>query len=159
MKMTPLLCGAALSLGSLVVHAATSGWEPPEDCGRPVVQTTWFDSIFNKEKVAEEAKMKACLQRARDREERNMQRHLAEMNNIVNGTRDSCMRAIKKLSSAPSTLAFDYAKPFSFMQGLNGAGVNITEGGYSVKVSGSSVNGLFSVTCYTDNNFAVTNVK
>ena len=120
----------------MVVYAATARWEPPEACGPWVAEPGWFDSIFSKEKVAAAAKYQACEQRERDREKRNLERHTAEMEGIVNSTRESCKRAIRKLSSSPSTLSFDSSAPFSFMHGLNGAGVNITDGGYSVKVAG-----------------------
>jgi hypothetical protein len=90
---------------------------------------------------------------------RNSDRHQKQMEGIVYSTREACRLAVRRLSSQPSTLAFDYGKKYDIMYGLNGSGVDITDGGYSVDLSGSSVEGKFRVKCYMDERFKVTNVR
>lgn len=98
----------------------------------------------------------ACLERNKRRD------YLGEkskMQSIVDQAKDSCHNEIRKQSSAPATLSFDNQKNFEFITGLNGSGIDTTDGGYSIKVSGSDIRGSFHVMCYMNKSFRITNVK
>jgi hypothetical protein len=66
-----------------------------------------------------------------------------------NLARESCKQAVRKLSSAPTTLTWDHSID----------GPSPTDGGYFVRISGNDVSGRFSATCYMDTNYSVTHVR
>jgi len=138
--------------------SAPLAYEQPEDCGEPVGLPGWYDHLINKGKVKASAKYQQCFERNRERETRNIERQTAELKNIVFRAHESCHQAIVKIAPNAGTLSFDYAKPFSYMTGLNGSGVYTTEGGYSVQVSGSDYRGRFSLKCYMGKEFNVTGI-
>lgn len=135
------------------------GWEQSENCGPAVERPGKLESLFSKDKVAAFEKSEACTQRNRDRDERNIARNTKMLEGIVYNTRESCKQAVRKLAAAPSTLSFDYGKPFSYTGGLNASGVDTTDGGYSVNISGTAVGGAFAVKCYMDERFNITSIR
>lgn len=153
----PLIC--LLVAVPCTALALTSGRESLEDCGPSHDAPALYDRFINKPKVAAYEKSEQCLERNRGREERNIQRQTAELEGIVSRSHESCRQAIRRLAPQPATLSFDYAKPFSYMSGLNGSGVDTTDGGYSVEVSGSDIQGRFSVKCYMNKQFNVNSVR
>ena len=148
-----------LAAVSFAAFALPPEYEPLEDCGSPPDYPAWYDRAVNKSKVVAHEKYQQCLGRNRDRERRNIERQTAELQAIVFRSPESCRQAIRRIAPQPSTLSFDYAKPFSYLSGLNGSGVDRTDGGYSVEVSGSDFQGQFSVKCYMDKRFNVTGVR
>ena len=148
-----------LAAVSFAAFALPPEYEPLEDCGSPPDYPAWYDRAVNKSKVVAHEKYQQCLGRNRDRERRNIERQTAELEAIVFRSHESCRQAIRRVAPQPATLSFDYAKPFSYLSGLNGSGVDRTDGGYSVEVSGSDFQGQFSVKCYMDKRFNVTGVR
>lgn len=129
---------------------------PPENCGVQPTEPGFIGSLYNSSEKTALTNFYAC----RSRNERRLTlRSNGEMQNIVDRTTTSCQNAVRKLSSNPSTLSFDLAKFFSWKDGLNGSGVDITDGGYSVRISGSDISGRFSLTCYMEKTYNVTNVR
>ena len=128
-----------------------------ENCGAQPAKPSVLGSIVNAaaHKRAEES-YSACLER---NQRRDYLKGKSEGQAIVDRARDSCQNSVRRLSAAPSTLSFENGKDFEFIYGFNGSGIDRTEGGYSVKLSGSDVQGPFHVTCYLDKSFRVTNVK
>jgi hypothetical protein len=127
-----------------------------ENCGPQPPQAGLFGSIFNSAENRALDNYNVCRQR---NDRRAYLENKAEMQAIVDSTRESCKNAIRKMSSNPSTLSFDYGNAFDYLHGLNGSGVTTTDGGYSVKVSGSDVGGPFYVQCYMTKSFTITNVR
>ena len=139
--------------------AAPPGYEPEENCGAPVESPAWYERVVNKQKVNAYAKFEQCLDRNRERQKRNIERQTAELEGIVSRTHENCKQAIRRAAPQPATLSFEYAKPFSYTSGLNGSGVETTDGGYSVQVTGSDIQGRFVVKCYLDKQFNVTALR
>lgn len=127
-----------------------------ENCGPQPEAPGLLGSIFNGSQKKAVDNYYLCLERNK---RRDYLKGKAELQVIVDRTRESCQNRIRRLSSNPSTLSFDYGKDFDYLSGLNGSGVDTTDGGYSVKVSGSDVSGKFYVTCYMDKSFNITNVR
>jgi hypothetical protein len=152
----------------LSIQAATAGWTafqdaedrkalgPPENCGVQPPEPGLIESMYNSPAKAALADYYSCFKR---NEKREFLRGKGELQTIVDRTTSNCQSAIRRLSPNASTLAFDYGKDFDYLAGLKGSGVDITDGGYSIKVSGSDVSGRFRVTCYTDKSFNITNVR
>lgn len=127
-----------------------------ENCGPQPEEPSLLGSVFNSTKKTAVDNYALCLERNKRRDYLNGK---IELQNIVNHTRGSCQNAIRKLSSNPSTLSFNDGGDFDYLSGLNGSGVNTTDGGYSVKISGSDIRGSFNVTCYMNKSFSITNVR
>lgn len=127
-----------------------------ENCAPQPESPSVLGSIFNSSQKKAVDNYYACLERNK---RRDYLKGKSEMQAIVDRTRDSCQNAIRRLSSAPWTLSFEYGKDFEFIYGLNGSGVDTTDSGYSIKVSGSDVRGPFHVMCYMDKSFGITNLK
>ncbi len=127
-----------------------------ENCGPQPEAPGLLGSIFNGSQKKAVDNYYLCLERNK---RRDYLKGKGESQAIVDRTRESCQNSIRRLSSNPSTLSFNYGKEFDYLSGLNGSGVDTTDGGYSVKVSGSDIRGQFYVTCYMDKSFNITNVR
>ncbi|OYZ83443.1 MAG: hypothetical protein B7Y03_09150 [Polaromonas sp. 24-62-144] len=153
----PLFC--FLAIVPCVALSLPPRHEPLEDCASTQDVPVWYDRFINKRKVVAYEKVQQCLQQNREREKRNIERQTAELEGIVSRSHESCRQAVRRLVPQPATLSFDYTKPFSYLAGLNGSGVNTTDGGYSVEVSGSDIQGRFSIKCYMSKQFNVTTLR
>ena len=68
-----------------------------------------------------------------------------------NLARESCKTAIRRSIRDPASLRFD---------SLGGMYSSYkTEGGFAISISGSTSDGRFDVTCYTDQSYRVTSIK
>lgn len=103
-------------------------------------------------------KFESCLRRQNEEQRISVEKMQKKGQDEIDSSREACKNAVRKLSSQPSTLSFDYGKRYEIINGLNASGLNLTDGGYSIKLSGSDVNGQFRVTCFMDKNFRVTNI-
>lgn len=159
MKKTAIGLILFTACGWAGAFAPTPGLESEENCGEPMSPPNWVDSTFNKDRAAAAYRFQACFQRNEALKRRNFDRLQKQMEGIVYSTREACKQAVRRLSSQPSTLSFDNGKNFEFIYGLNGSGVDSTDGGYSVDLSGSSAGGRFRAKCYMDERFNVTNVR
>lgn len=129
---------------------------PMENCGPQPPEPDLIGSMYNSPRKEALNNFYACRSR---NEQRQTLKSNADMEDIVDRTTTSCQNAVRRMSSNPPTLSFDSVKPFSWMQGLNGSGVDTTDGGYSIRISGSDIRGKFSVTCYMNKSYNVTDVK
>lgn len=127
-----------------------------ENCGIQPEAPGLLGSIFNGSQKKSVDNYYLCLERNK---RRDYLKGKGELQDVVDNTRKSCQNAIRRLSSDPSTLSFVRGKDFDYLSGLNGSGIFTTDGGYSVKLSGSDVRGQFYVTCYMDKSFNITNVR
>ena len=153
-----LLC-LIVALAPSLTSAAPAGFELEENCGEPVERPLWYERIASSHELDAHAKYQQCLETNRERHKRNIERQTAELEGIVSRTHESCRQAIRRVAPQPATLSFDYAKPFSYASGLNGSGVDTTDGGYSAQVTGSDIQGRFTVKCFTDKRFIVTALR
>ena len=143
--MKRLICAIALS-GSL-----TAVYAQQEDCG---TYPTGLKALFGDAKD----KFEACNARRNEAQRQSAEAYFNGQKDIVNRTQESCSNAVRRMSTQPSTLAFDLVR-YERCCGLNSANVDITDGGYSVKLTGSDISGRFRVMCYMDKRFTITNVK
>lgn len=146
MKIVTATVFVALISNGLIV------WAQPEDCG---AYPTGLSALFGDAKE----KFEACNRRRNEAQRNSVEKTQKEGQTQLDNSREACMNAVRKLSSQPSTLSFDYAPRYEIANGLNASGLDFTDGGYSVKLSGSDVNGRFRVMCYMDKSFRVTHVK
>jgi hypothetical protein len=65
---------------------------------------------------------------------------------------ENCKQTIRRMSRAPTTI--QWGGPFG---GINAP--RRTDGGFAVNIQGSDADGSFSVTCYMDENYIVTNIR
>ena len=156
---TPSPNAVVVAPSPLDIAAQGEKMEDEENCGPHIEELVTVESRLNPSRPVATKNYQECSLRNFDRRNRNGKRETALMEKLVFRTRDVCTQVIRRTSQAPSTLSIDYGKPYSWMSGLNGSGVDITEGGYSVNVTGSSAIGRFSVTCYMDKNYVVTHVR
>ena len=105
------------------------------------------------------AKFEACNNRRNEATKRNVEKMQKEGQAEIDKSHEVCKNAIRKLSSQPTTLSFDYPPRYEIINGLNASGMFSTDGGRSLVVSGSDINGKFRVACYMDMNFRVTHVR
>ena len=138
-------------LATLLLSITNSATAETEDCGPA---PSGLRALFGEAKE----KFEACNRRRNEAYQRRSEDYHTRQQDTINRVRESCMSAVRRLSTTPSTLSFT---PVAYQKccGLNSADVSITEGGYSATLSGSDANGLFRVTCYTDKRFSVTNMR
>ena len=129
---------------------------PVENCGHQPPEPGLLGSMYNSPQKNAINNFYACRSR---NERRQTLKSTSDMQDIVSRATASCQNSVRRMSSNPPTLSFDSVKSFSWMGGLNGSGVDTTDGGYSIGVSGSDIRGRFSVTCYMNKSYNVTNVK
>jgi hypothetical protein len=129
---------------------------PHENCGAQPPRPGAISSFFSSSEKQAETNYYACLERNK---RRDYFVEKGKMQTIVYKVRESCQNAIRKISQNPSTLSFDSGQDFSFSNGLNGSGINTTDGGFSVNLQGSDIRGSFNVTCYMDKFYNITNVR
>lgn len=118
---------------------------PLQNCGSPPPEPNAFDKLINNAKMKASENYDMC-QRANARRKQLMAGQEYAQQEVA--IENSCQNAVRKMSSNPSTLAFDYKRNWK-----------ITDGGYSVIVTGSDIRGQFSVTCYMDKYYNITNVR
>lgn len=130
-----------------------------ENCGAVPNTPQWYHRLLSNKNVEAYESHERCLDRNREIQKRNVERQMEDLKNIVFQSHESCRQAIRKIAPRPETLSFDYAKPFSYSSGLNGSAVDMTDGGYSVLVAGTDIQGRFKVKCYMDKHFRVTTTR
>ena len=141
-----------MALISALILSGGIAWAQLEDCGE---YPTGLKSLFGDAKE----KFEACNRRRNEEQRNNVEKMQKEGQDKLDKSREACINAVRKLSSQPSTLSFEYAPRYEISNGLNASGFYSTDGGYSIKLSGSDVNGRFGVVCYMDKNYRVTNVR
>jgi len=107
---------------------------PLQNCGSPPPEVNAFDKLTNNAKMKASNNYDMC-QRANARRKQLMQGQEYAQQEVA--IANSCQNAIRKISSNPSTLSFDYNRNWRMI-----------DGGYSVIVTGSDIRGQFSFTCY-----------
>jgi hypothetical protein len=127
-----------------------------ENCGSQPPAPGLIGSLYNSPEKRAVDEYYSCGER---NSRRDYLKSTQEMQAIVTQASTSCQNAIRKLSANPSTLSFDSINSFDWIHGLNGSNVNFTDGGYSSRISGSSIGGRFVRTCYMDNGYKVGNVR
>lgn len=145
MKKAKVIFVALSLIGSAV-------WSQSEDCG---AAPSGLKGLFGDAKE----KFEACNNRRNEKQRSNVDALQREGQTKLDNSQESCKNAVRKMSVQPSTLSFDYVPRYEILNGLKASGFSHTDGGYSINLSGSDVNGRFKVVCYMDENYRVTNVR
>lgn len=127
-------------------------WAQDEDCGP---YPTGLNRLFGDATK----KFEACVDRRNEDQRNIVEKMKKDMQGMLENSESACKTAIRKLSSRPSTLSFNFVPKYEILNGLNASGFDYTDGGYSLKLSGSDVNGRFRVVCYLDKNYRVTDIR
>lgn len=148
--MSAIINIIALAIVSIV--AGNEAKAQNSNCGD---YPTGFKALFGDAKE----RFLACKQRERDEERAKIEAIRIETQTKIDRGRESCMNAIRRLSSRPETLSFDYVQQYTFLSGTKASGFEQTDGGYSARVTGSDISGHFNVVCYMDKNYRITGIK
>lgn len=127
-------------------------------CGSSPPPPSWYDRSLSTEKHSAFQRYQQCLAKLHQERRVAGERVIRENRQTVLNVHMACRDAVKKLVRSPDTVSFASYK-YDPLFGFNSAGVDITDGGYSVEVSGSHVGGDFRVKCYMDKRFVVSAVR
>lgn len=149
-KSYNLLAFAFILLNSSPVAIAAE-----EDC-LALPMPNGFERFFNTQKKKNQD---ACFARNEARTNQNIINVTSKNQKLVDDVRESCINAIRRISTAPSTISFDYVQNYDLLTGIKALGVGSTDSGYYAIVSGLELNGVFNITCFMGKDFNITDIR